>query len=182
MARPPRLGDKPAQTGARLTEQDAAFADVYAELRAIARRERRRNPQNTLNTTAIVHEAWLKLRDRGGVWNGREHYIGTAAMAMRQVLIDYARYRAARKRDAGKEERLFENAGAQGGTATELLAIDQALEGLETLDPRLANLVSLRFFAGLSLDEIARQLDISPRTAARDWNKARAYLQTVLRA
>ncbi len=160
--------------------EDQRFAEAYAELRRIARREHRRNPQLTLNTTAIVHEAWLKLRDRQGQWENREHYIGTAAMAMRQVLVDYARYRTAAKRDVGKEVRLFENEEAAGGTSLELLQIDQALSSLETVDPRLAQLVALRFFAGLPLDEVAACLGISPRTAARDWNKARAYLQTVL--
>ncbi len=156
------------------------LAEIYSELRRIARREHRRNPQLTLNTTAVVHEAWLKLSDRDGEFKNREHFIGTAAMAMRQVLVDYARYRTAAKRDVGQEVRLFENEEIEGGTAAELLAIDQALEGLEALDPRLAQLVSLRFFAGLSLDEAANHLGISARTAARDWGKARAYLQTVL--
>lgn len=161
-------------------EDDAAFAEVYDELRAIARREHRRNPQHTLNTTAVIHEAWLKMRDRGGNWNNRDHYIGTAAMAMRQVLVDYARYRTAGKRDRERDVQLFETPDEKGTTAEELLSLDQALDDLARIDRRLANLVTLRFFAGLPLDEAADHLDISPRTAARDWKKARAWLQTTL--
>lgn len=161
-------------------EHDTAFAEVYAELRAIARREYRRNPQPTLNTTAVIHEAWLKMRERGGDWNSREHYIGTAAMAMRQVLVDYARYRTAGKRDRDRDVQLFETPDDKGTTAEELLSLDQALDDLARIDRRLANLVTLRFFAGLPLDEAAEYLDISPRTAARDWKKARAWLQTTL--
>ena len=180
MPKPPPREGVPSDGALTARALDNRFLDVYEELRQIARREHRRNPQNTLNTTAIVHEAWLKLRDRDAYWHNERHFVGTAALAMRQVLVDYARYRNASKRDAGKETRLFESEDQNGGTATELLAIEQAVEGLETLDPRLADLVSLRFFAGLPLDEVARHLEISPRTAARDWNKARAYLQTVL--
>lgn len=171
----PSQGDSEGPAG-----REAEFLAVYQELRAIARREHRRNPQDTLNTTAIVHEAWLKLRDRPEGWKNRRHFLGTAALAMRQVLVDYARYRAAGKRDSRREIPLFENAEAQGGTVAELLAIEQAMCSLEELDPRLAELVSLRFFAGLSLDDAANELEISPRTAARDWNKARAYLQAAL--
>lgn len=171
-------GTEPAVDGP--PEQDAAFAEVYAELRSIARREYRRNPQPTLNTTAVIHEAWLKMRERGGDWNSRDHYIGTAAMAMRQVLVDYARYRTARKRDRDRDVQLFETRDEKGTTAEELLSLDQALDDLAGLDRRLADLVTLRFFAGLPLDEAADYLDISPRTAARDWKKARAWLQNAL--
>lgn len=159
---------------------DERFADVYAELRAIARREHRRNPSATLNTTAVVHEAWLKLRDRDEGWSNRDHFLAVAALSMRHVLVDYARYRAADRRDAASEVPLIESAMPAPTTADQLLTVDSALDRLGELDPRLARLVILRFFGGLTLEEAGRCLDISPRTAARDWVKARAYLKTTL--
>lgn len=159
---------------------DTAFVEIYTELRSIARRERARGPEATLNTTAIVHEAWLKLKGRRKRWNDRDHYVGTAALAMRQVVMDYARYRIAGKRDARKEVPIFENAEQEGAAAEELLAIDQALDQLEQVDARLAELVSLRYFAGLPLDQAAEVLDISIRTASREWAKARAFLRATL--
>lgn len=166
--------------GEESTRDDERFADVYAELREIARREHRRNPSATLNATALVHEVWLKLRDRDAGWNGREHFLSTAALAMRHVLVDYARYRAAERRDAAREVPLIDSVMAAPSTAERLLAVDSALDELAELDPRLARLVMLRFFGGLTIDEAARCLDTSPRTAARDWARARAYLKTVL--
>lgn len=156
------------------------FADIYAELRDIARREHRRNPSATLNTTALVHEAWLKLRDRDTGWNDRDHFLAVAALAMRHVLVDYARYRAAERRDARNEVPLIESAISAPSTADRLLTVDSALDELGEFDPRLARLVMLRFFGGLTLEETARCLGTSPRTAARDWTRARAYLKTVL--
>lgn len=162
-------------------DADQAFAELYSELRTIARRERRRNPSGTVNTTALVHEAWMKLSSRDQLWHNHQHYLATAAMAMRQILVDYARYRHAGKRTAPEPDLdLFSNKQASV-TADEILAIDQALNRLEQVDGRLCRLVELRFFAGLSMAEAAGCLDISTRTAARDWNKARAYLQTELR-
>ena len=158
--------------GEASVRDDERFADVYGELREIARREHRRNPAVTLNTTALVHEAWLKLRERGGDWNDRDHFLAVAALAMRHVLVDYARYRAAGRRDAAREIPLIESAIPASTTAGQLLAIDSALDELESLEPRLARLVLLRFFGGLSLEQAGRGLDISPRTAARDWVEA----------
>jgi len=159
---------------------EARFADVYAELREIARREHRRNPAVTLNTTALVHEAWIKLRDRDAGWNDRDHFLAVAALAMRHVLVDYARYRTARRRNAASEVPLIESAIPAPSTADQLLAVDSALDELAELEPRLARLVMLRFFGGLSLEDAGRCLGISSRTAARDWNRARAYLKTAL--
>lgn len=171
---PGRIGRQAAQRA------DERFADIYTELRDIARREHRRNPSKTLNTTAVVHEAWLRLRERRTDWSSREHFLSVAALAMRHVLVDYARYRNADRRDVNRELPLFESAEAWTTTSDKLLAVDSALKELEELDPRLAQLVVLRFFGGLSVKDAGQCLDISARTAARDWNKARAFLKTVL--
>lgn len=167
-------------TGQQPARDDQQFADVYAELRNIARREHRRNPSATLHTTALVHEAWLKLRSRDAGWNDHDHFLSVAALAMRHVLVDYARYRAAERRDDASEVPLIESAIPAPTTAERLLAVDSALDELAGFDPRLARLVMLRFFGGLTMDEAARCLNTSPRSAARDWVRARAYLRTVL--
>ncbi len=158
------------------------FAELYRELRAAARQARSRNPQRTINTTALVHEAWLKL-DRGSTaFRDREHFVRTAALAMRQVLVDYARYRGAERRDREAELPLIESQleDLSIGASEEMLALDQALSQLQQIDERAADLVLLRFFAGLSIDEAAEVLDISSRTAARDWIRARAFLKARL--
>lgn len=168
--------------GGASSSPDATFAAVYTELRAIARRERRRNPASTLNTTAIVHEAWLKLNGKTAGRRNRSHYLATAALAMRQILVDYARYRGAHKRAAPQQAVPDVKPGEQNDALEQIIAVDHALDRLQKLDERLARLVELRFFAGLPLDEAADCLGISLRTAARDWQKARAFLQTELRS
>lgn len=160
-------------------QQHQAVGEVYCQLRRIARRERRRNPSLTLNTTALVHEAWLKLAQRNPHWHSQEHYLATAALAIRQLLVDYARYRNAQKRTAPELDDNIQ-ADAFNIHLDEVLAIDQALQQLAQLDPRLVHLVELRFFAGLPLDQVASCLGISARTAARDWQRAKAYLQCQL--
>ncbi|MEN1728250.1 MAG: ECF-type sigma factor [Pseudomonadota bacterium] len=153
-----------------------AIDRVYEALRAIARRERGRNPSRTLNTTVLIHEAWLKLGE-DQQWSSERHCLASYAMAIRQVLIDYIRNRCAAKRtpDPGFERFQIEQLGER--SAEDLLEIDRALDDLEALEPRLARLVELRFFAGLSLREVAEQLTVSERTATRDWQRARAFPQ-----
>lgn len=154
---------------------------LYQELRLIARRERRRIPSATLNTTALVHEAWMRIRPEDRSFNNRAHFLGTAAIAMRQLVVDYARHRTALKRGGDVEHvELGDPAEIENATLTQILDIDRALETLRELDERLLRLVELRFFAGLSRDEAAEVLGISPRTAARDWARARALLQLTL--
>ncbi|MBY6205920.1 ECF-type sigma factor [Halomonas denitrificans] len=171
-----RDSDPPAGAGRHPSAIE--LETVYEALRSIARRERGRNPSRTLNTTVLVHEAWLKL---GGdrAWNDTRQCLGTYAMAIRQVLVDYIRNRTAAKRtpDPDFEHFHLEQLGTR--TAEELLEIDRALDRLESLDPRLARLVELRFFAGLSVPEAAASLGVSERTATRDWQRARAFLQAV---
>lgn len=161
---------------------DATFLAVYRQLRDIARRVRGKNPQRTINTTALVHEAWLRLSASDQRFKERDHYLCTAARAMRQILVDYARYRGAAKRDRNEEVPLFDGGVADHGrrSAEEILALDQALEALEALDWRAAQLVLLRFFGGLSIKEAADLLAISPRSAARDWTRAQAFLKSRL--
>jgi len=163
---------------------DRLVSLIYRELRVIARRQlRRRRPGQTLTTTALVHEAYLRLADHHGAgWQDRTHFLAVAALAMRHVLVDAARRRAAKKR-GGDEVRITfdglvpgaEEAGADA-RAIEILAVDRALTALAALNERLSRLVELRFFAGLTEEEVAQVMGTSERTVRRDWRKARAYL------
>ena len=162
---------------------DQLFPLVYDELRGMAHgRLRRRTPGQTLDTTALVHEAYLKLVDQTRAqWNDRGHFLAVASVAMRHILVDYARRRTARKR--GGPERDVTLDDIQPGVmarAEEILALDEALTALAELSERLAKLVELRFFGGLSVAETAQVLDVSERTVKRDWRKARAFLYRTL--
>ncbi len=164
---------------------DALFPLVYEELRHLAHGQRRRlRPGETLNTTAVVHEAYLKLIDARRVTvRGRQHFLALAARAMRQVLVDHARQRGAVKRGGAVEHTTLDEAKAVAATGRtlEVIALDEALTKLQALEPRLVQLVELRFFAGLSIDETAEALDMAPRTVDRDWQRARAFLHRELR-
>lgn len=158
---------------------------VYEDLRRIARRQLRRGaPGQTLNTTGLVHEAYLKLVDPAKVdWQGRGHFLAVSARAMRQVIIGYARKRSAGKRGGGERPVTLDEAQiAVDEQAERLLALDRALERLGGKDPRLAQVVECRFFAGLSEEETAQALGVSLRTAQRDWMRARAWLKEELRS
>lgn len=156
---------------------------VYDELRQLAGRQLRgERAGHTLQPTALVHEAYLRLVDTDGVsWESRAHFFGTAARAMRQILVDYARRRNADKRGGGWE-RVTLDTGLQedAGFAPEILDLHGALEELARHDADLARLVELRFFAGLTLDETADVLGVSRRKAAKDWSVARLWLQREL--
>ena len=154
---------------------------LYQELRSIARRERRRIPSATLNTTALVHEAWLRIRPDDRDFNSQAHFLGTAALAMRQLVVDYARARSAQKRGGDVEHvELGDPAEQETASMEQILDIDRALGGLQDIDERLRRLIELRFFAGLTRDEAAEVLGISPRTANREWARARAVLKLAL--
>ena len=150
---------------------------VYDMLRALAHRQLRKSGGNTLNTTALVHEAWLKLMHGESDFENRAHFFAVAATAMRQILVDHARRRHAQKRGgaAPAAESALANVGAESNV-DELLAIDAILTKLEALDERLARVVEWRFFGGLDEAEIARALDVDVRTVRRDWRKARAFI------
>jgi RNA polymerase sigma factor (TIGR02999 family) len=152
---------------------------VYGELRRIARRYiRRENPGQTLQTTALVHEAYLRLVDANSVnWNDRIHFFAVSAQMMRHILVDAARARASVKRGArAPRANLDEIPEISGERARELVAIDEALSVLAKIDPRKAQVVELRFFGGLSVEETAEVLKISPQSVMRDWRLAKAFL------
>jgi RNA polymerase sigma-70 factor (ECF subfamily) len=151
---------------------------VYAELRHLARgyllRERR---DHSLAATALVHEAYVKLVDQRRVqWQNRAHFFAVASRVMRRLLVDHARAHAAAKRGAGLTVSLDGIDPGAPGEDPDVIALDQALEKLARLDPRQARLVELRFFGGLTVEETAEAMDISPATVKRHWTVARAWL------
>jgi RNA polymerase sigma factor (TIGR02999 family) len=162
---------------------DQLFTLVYNELRGQAHRHlQRAGPARTLNTTALVHEAYLKLAAcEQPDWEHRRHFFCVAARAMRQIIIDRARRRVAQKRE-GRLERvdIDDRNLAVEEQAEDLLALDAALGRLEAQDARLGQTVELRFFAGLSVEDTARALHVSERTIKRDWRLARAFLHREL--
>ncbi len=162
---------------------DELFASVYEALRRIARSHRARwRGNDTLNTTALVHEAYLKLVGGGGGYENRAHFLAVAAKAMRHLLISYAERQAAQKRGGGQADLTLDEAlFVPEGRAEELLALEEALTRLEQVDPRAAEVVECRFFAGLDAEETAEALGISRRTVTRDWEAARAWLYGELR-
>jgi RNA polymerase sigma factor (TIGR02999 family) len=161
------------------TDADHLFQVLYAELRTAARRQLARgNPGDTLNTTALVHEAYLKLIRVGeGGWRDRGHFFALAARAMRQIAIDHARRAAAEKRGGAVVVVSLDTLDVPDlAHADDLLLLEQALDRLEAVDSDLARLVELRFYAGLTVDETAEALGVSARTIKREWRKARAFL------
>lgn len=157
---------------------DRLLPKLYDELREVARWQLRREAEgHTLNTTALVHEAYLKLVGQQVDWQDRAHFRAIAARAMRQVLVDHARRRGAAKRGGDwqrttlDDERLPVEAGLD-----ELVVLDDALERLEALDRRLRQVVEFRFFGGMTEEEMAEVLGVTVRTIQRDWVKARAWL------
>ena len=154
---------------------------IYEELRLIARQRMGREDGHTLTPTAVVHEAYVRLAGQNGGWQDRSHFFAAASRAIRHVLVDHARRQSAAKRGGDDVPLPYEEGDAPvEPPSLDLLALDRALERLEARDPRLARVVECRFFAGLSVDETAQALDVSPRTAARDWRRARAYLLELL--
>ncbi|HLO41358.1 MAG TPA: ECF-type sigma factor [Phycisphaerales bacterium] len=160
---------------------------VYDELRALARANmQRERPGHTLRATALVHEAYVRLGDAANPrWNGKAHFFRAAADAMRRILIDHARARAAIKRGGGGQRRMTSVETIQLGMDSdplEILALDEAMERLRSEDPRAAEVVRLRYYAGISFAEIADLLDCSERTILREWTFARARLVELIEA
>jgi RNA polymerase sigma factor (TIGR02999 family) len=158
---------------------DHVFNLVYAELHSAARRQlARARPGQTLNTTVLVHEAYLKLADSAKAnLTDRGHFFAVAAKAMRQIIIDHARTAARQKRGGGLERIPLDAIDlASEERAGELVELDAALTRLESFSERLARLVELRFFAGLSIEETGEALGLPPHQVKRDWRKARAFL------
>lgn len=162
------------------------FAVVYDKLHELARIQRRRQPNtDTLNTTALVHEAFLKLFGSGSRdFNDRAHFMAVAATAMRQILISHARRNIAQKRGGGQAPASFEEieralktaAVFEPPAADALLALDHALERLQQQSARQSRIVECRFFGGMSIEETAEALAVSPATVKRDWSMAQAWL------
>jgi len=150
---------------------------VYEHLRSLARRYLSDHPGHTLRPTALVHEAWMKLEPSAldERFEGREHYLAVAARAMRQILVDRARARRRLKR-GGDPVRTTLSGLAGDEQDVDVLDLHRALEALEARDPRGARVVELRYFGGLSADEIGRWLKISPRTVQTSWRLSRAFL------
>ncbi|HZW92846.1 MAG TPA: sigma-70 family RNA polymerase sigma factor [Candidatus Eremiobacteraceae bacterium] len=167
---------------------DKAVAELvvllYSELRSLAsgylRRER---SDHTLQTTALVHEAYLRLANQREVhWKNREQFLGVAAQLMRRILVDYSRGHGAQKRGKGFEKVFLEEAEVVSkDKAADVIALDEALTRLAGFDPQQARLVELRFFGGLSIEESAGVLGVSRTTLKRDWNLAKAWLARELR-
>jgi RNA polymerase sigma factor (TIGR02999 family) len=166
-------------------ELDEMFAALYADLRRLARRQLIREPAgHTLDTTALVHEAYLRLLAQTHVnWQDRVRLLAVAACAMRRVLVDHARRHLAAKRGgAQKRVTLDDRTMTVASRAEEIVAIDRALDKLQSLDPRLCQVVECRFFSGLTDAETAKALSVTPRTVQRDWLKAKAWLHHELNA
>jgi RNA polymerase sigma factor (TIGR02999 family) len=158
---------------------------IYAELRKLARRSmRRESAQHTLETGALINEAYLRLADwKNARWENRAHFYGVAAQIMRRVLVDHARAHAYQKRGGGARPLSLEEAiVAAPDRAPALLALDEALDRLAKRDPRKASVVELRFFGGLSVEETAAVLNVSPFTVIRDWNFVKAWLSREIKA
>ncbi|MDH3269904.1 MAG: ECF-type sigma factor [Gemmatimonadota bacterium] len=161
---------------------DELFALAYDELRSLAQLIRARGAGETLNTTALVHEAYLKLQpERGLDLQDKAHFTRIVARAMRQVLIDAARRRVAEKRGGGMTDVTLDEAlGSATLRDQDLVQLDDALQELEGLDPRRASIVECRFFGGLTVEETAVALGVSAPTVKRDWRVARAWLARAL--
>lgn len=183
------LVDRPARGGTDPVPQpglpplDALVTELYPELLEIARRERRRAAgAATLDTRAVLHEAFLRLaRSAGPRWQDRAHFLACASGTMRHVLIDHLRRRRAAKRDGGRPPvTLSEQVGVVDARDESLLALDDALTELARVAPRLARVVECRYFGGMTEVETAEALGVTERTVRRDWIKARGWLRTVL--
>jgi len=156
---------------------------IYDELRRLARSHlRRENPGHTLQSTALVHEAYLRMVDQQSVsWQNRSHFYGIAAQMIRRILVDHARAKRTHKRgDAAPRVAIDEALGLHQSPDLDIVALDDALNALAEMDPRQSRIVELRFFAGLSLEETAEALGVSAATIKRDWTLARAWLKREL--
>jgi RNA polymerase sigma factor (TIGR02999 family) len=162
----------------------ALIPPLYEQLRRIAHQQLRKStPVRTLQTTALVHEAYLRLhRDFRGQFQNKAHFMAVCALLMRQILVGYERNRRAAKRGGGHNCTLEDFHAVADGRPVDLLDLDRALTALSKLDPEQAQIVEMRFFGGLSIEESAEALGISPATVKRHWSSARIYLYQQLNA
>jgi RNA polymerase sigma factor (TIGR02999 family) len=163
--------------------RDRLLPLVYDELRRMAKRHMgRQNPGRTLQTTALIHEAYLRLVSRPRQrWQNRAHFFAVGAQAMRHILVDYARSRHSAKRGGGARGVSLDEAAVMNEPAAELVALDEALTELAALHARQGRVVECRFFGGLTVEETAEALQVSRDTVMRDWRMAKAWLQRALR-
>ena len=165
------------------SEGDKAALDklipiVQDELRRLARSHmRRERPGHTLQTSALINEAYLRLVDGSVAWKNRSHFFGIAARLMRQILVDHARALSSLKRGGDQLRVSLSDVADVGGRAAELIALDEALENLAALDEQQSRIVELRYFSGLTIEETAESLNISTATVEREWRSARAWLR-----
>lgn len=158
---------------------------IYEELHRLAHHYmRQERPNHTLQTTALVNEAYLRLVDQKSAhWQNRAHFFALAAQVMRHILVDYARKRRYAKRGGAARQVTFDEAAiVSQQRAAEFVALDEALKSLEAIDPRKSQVVELRFFGGLNFEEIARVLKVSPITVRRDWRSAKAWLYQAVKS
>jgi RNA polymerase sigma factor (TIGR02999 family) len=182
------LPPKDGTTSKRAHETEQALSDwmvfLYSELRRLAQYYlEQERPNHTLQATALVHEAYLRLAEqRVARWQSRTQVMGLAAQMMRRILLDYSRGRESAKR-GGNASRVFleESSLVSKGQAADVIVLDEALTRLAQVDAQNARLVELRFFGGLSIEETAEVLDVSPATVKRNWNVAKAWLARELR-
>ena len=175
-------------SGGDRSASEQLMAAVYAELhRQAARAMGRETPDHTLQATALVNEAYLRLIDQRRVqWRNRAHFFGVAAQLMRRILVDHARGRLAEKRGGGLRPVTLGDADAAGNAApdesgVDVLVLHEALERLAAIDPRQARIVELRYFGGMNIEDTAEALDLSPATIKREWAVARMWLRRELR-
>lgn len=160
--------------------REALIPLVYNELRRIARRRlRAERPDHTLESAALVHEAYFRLLEaKAPSWHDRAHFFGVAAQVMRHILVDHARHPRAAKRGGGAPRLTLDTEFARmPEKGMDLLALDDALNKLASLDPQQSRIIEMKFFGGLSIEETATVLDISPATVKREWATARAWMQ-----
>jgi RNA polymerase sigma factor (TIGR02999 family) len=169
-------------TDAPTANASEVMAAIYAELRQMAGAKMAGEPAGlTFQATELVHEAWMRL-SKAGHWQNRGHFFGTASEAMRRILIDQARRRLAQRRGGGAEHESIDEIDLPApGPDEEIVAVDDALAALEATDPQLATLVKLRYFTGLTIEEVAEVLGISEATTKRRWVYARAWLAQCIR-
>ncbi len=166
-----------------VSARDALVPLVYDELRRIARRcLSSQSNSNTLQPTALVHEAYLRLARRDSIdWQGRAHFFALSAQMMRQILVDHARKHAAAKRGSNAVTVVVDEASAVSKVRSlDLIALDDAMKRLAAFDPRQCQIVELRFFGGLSIEETAQTVNISPATTKREWATARLWLHRAM--
>jgi RNA polymerase sigma factor (TIGR02999 family) len=157
---------------------ESLLPQVYDELRQLAHRTlRHQSPGHTLQSTALVHEAYLRLAKQDSLmFENERQFFGLAALIMRQILVDYARKRSTAKRDGGDRMPLADSLSILDGKSVEMVALDDALTDLARLNLQQSRIVELRFFGGLSIEDTAEVLEVSPATVKRQWSTARAFL------